>query len=407
MRAKIIEMKQKRAGLWEQAKAINEKTLEENRDFTTEEQTQYDKINADMDQLQNQIERSERILAQGADMDRLEDAHRPDPKAGQASANPRASEEYRNAFNKFLVSGMNSLSPADIKNMAADPDTEGGYLVTPEQMVAELLKEVDNLVHIRQFATIHQLTQAKSLGVVTLESDVDDADWTTELKTGNESDLSLGKRELRPHPLAKRVKVSNTLLRLTAGGAESLVRSRLAYKFGITQEKGFMTGDGNQKPLGIFTASKDGIPTSRDVVGSNTATEIKADTLIDALYNLKGAYQANARWGFHRDIVKEIRKLKDLDGQYLWAPGIAGGQPDTILSKPFFMSEYAPNTMTSGKYVGIVGDFKYYWIAEAMNLAIQRLVELYAESNQTGFIGRYEGDGQPVMGEAFTRIKLG
>ena len=37
----------------------------------------------------------------------------------------------------------------------------------------------------------------------------------------------------------------------------------------------------------------------------------------------------------------------------------------------------------------------------------QRLDELYAESAQTGFIVRYEGDGAPVVGEAFVRLVLG
>lgn len=405
-RAKVIEMRQERAGIWEQAKALNEKTLEEKRDFTAEETTQYDKMMNDMDSLKARIDRTEHQLAQEDEMNKLEEPHKTDPQNQGGSTNPRASAEYSASFNKFLVNGINSLSPTEMKNMAADPDTEGGYLVAPEQMVAAILKAVDDMVFIRQFSTKNTLTQAKSLGVVTLDTDVADADWTTELKTGSETDVLLGKRELRPHPLAKRAKISNTLLRLTAGGAESLVRQRLAYKFGITLEKGYMTGDGNQKPLGLFVASNDGIPTSRDVVGANTATEIKADTLIDALYNLKGAYQTNARWGFHRDVVKEIRKLKDLDGQYLWQPGLQAGQPDLILAKPFFMSEYAPNTFTTGQYVGIVGDFSYYWIVDALNLAIQRLVELYAETNQTGFIGRYEGDGMPVLGEAFTRIKL-
>jgi hypothetical protein len=41
-----------------------------------------------------------------------------------------------------------------------------------------------------------------------------------------------------------------------------------------------------------------------------------------------------------------------------------------------------------------------------MQFTLQRLVELYAESNQTGFIGRYQGDGAPVLGEAFARVKL-
>ncbi|CAM5626817.1 hypothetical protein SMICM304S_06794 [Streptomyces microflavus] len=39
--------------------------------------------------------------------------------------------------------------------------------------------------------------------------DLDDADWTSELETGNQDDgIRFGKRELRPHPLAKRVKLA-------------------------------------------------------------------------------------------------------------------------------------------------------------------------------------------------------
>jgi HK97 family phage major capsid protein len=410
MRAQITELRQERAGIWEQAKALNEKALTEKRDFTADETAQYDKMMSDMDSKAKQIERLEAALKIDDEMKASGGSgrdFRPAPKAGGGKENPRATDEYRAAFERFLTNGITSLSADEIKAMAADPDAEGGYLVTPQQMVAELLKEVDNAVYIRQFARKFEVRTAKSLGVPTLDGDVDDADWTTELKTGNETDATTGKREFRPHPLAKRAKVSNTLLRLTSGGAESLVRSRLSYKFGVTLEKAYMTGDGNAKPLGLFVPSNDGIPTSRDVVGTNTATAIKADTLIDALYSLKDAYQANARWGFHRDVLKEIRKLKDSNGQYLWAPGIAGGQPDTILSKPFFQSEYAPNDISTGKYVGIIGDFQYYWYVDALDFAIQRLVELYAETNQTGFIGRYEGDGQPVMGEAFARIKMG
>jgi HK97 family phage major capsid protein len=70
------------------------------------------------------------------------------------------------------------------------------------------------------------------------------------------------------------------------------------------------------------------------------------------------------------------------------------------------MSEFAPNTFTTGLYVGIVGDFSFYWIVDALSFVLQRLVELYAESNQAGFIGRYEGDAQPVLEEAFARVKL-
>ena len=72
---------------------------------------------------------------------------------------------------------------------------------------------------------------------------------------------------------------------------------------------------------------------------------------------------------------------------------------------PVFMSEYAPNTFTTGLYAGIIGDFSFYWIADALDMQLQRLVELYAAANQTGFLMRSETDGMPVLEEAFARLK--
>jgi HK97 family phage major capsid protein len=85
---------------------------------------------------------------------------------------------------------------------------------------------------------------------------------------------------------------------------------------------------------------------------------------------------------------------------------VRAGEPDRILNLPVAMSENAPNTMTTGLYVGMLGDFSHYWIADALDMQVQRLTELYAETNQTGFIGRMESDGMPVLAEAFVRVKL-
>jgi HK97 family phage major capsid protein len=52
-------------------------------------------------------------------------------------------------------------------------------------------------------------------------------------------------------------------------------------------------------------------------------------------------------------------------------------------------------------------DFSYYWIVDSLSMSVQRVVELYAEQNATGFIGRAEADGAPVLAEAFIRMKLG
>lgn len=406
---KIIDMRQERANLVNQAREIVERAEEQKREMSADEDTQYSNIMKDVSNLKKKIDREEQLQASESDLDQpLNTPHRQNPENGQQnSENPRATEEYQNAFNRFLRSGMGALSHDQIQNMQSTSDPEGGFLVTPQTFVTQLLKEVDDQVFIRQLATKFKLDKADSMGVPSLDADPDDADWTSELRTGNETDLKFGKRELHPHPLAKRVKASNKLLRASAVAIDTLIRQRLAYKYGVTQEKAFMMGTGANQPLGLFTASTSGISTSRDVANGNTATDIKFDGLKSAKYTLKGQYHKNAAWIFHRNAVEKIDKEKDANGQYIWQPGVREGEPDKILNLPYYMSEYAPNTFTTGKYVGLLGDLSYYWIADALDLQIQRLVELYAERNQTGYIGRLETDGMPVMEEAFVRVKLG
>ena len=112
-----------------------------------------------------------------------------------------------------------------------------------------------------------------------------------------------------------------------------------------------------------------------------------------------------AEWLFHRDLMKVIAKLVDGDGRYLFRESLRAGEPDTLLGRPINMSEFTPNTNTTGQYIGLLGDFSYYHIVDALNMQVQRLTELYAESNQTGYIGRAEVDGMPVLEEAFARLK--
>jgi HK97 family phage major capsid protein len=219
--------------------------------------------------------------------------------------------------------------------------------------------------------------------------------------------MAFGKRQLHPHPLAKEIDITTTLLQRSLIPMESFIAQRMAYKLGITREKHFLTGTGVNQPLGVFTASANGISTGRDVSTGNATTAFTYAGLVSAKMALKGGYQAGAAWIFHRNAVEILMKIVDGQGRPMWQPSMLQGQPDTLLGNPILMSEYVPNTYTTGLYAGILGDFSFYWIAEAMTFRIQRLNELLARTRQVGFIGVQEIDGMPVLEEAFVRVKLG
>lgn len=409
MSDRLKELRAKRGNIVADMRGLTETAQTEKRDLTAEELKSHSDLFDEVEKLGQQITAEERSLeAARLVADRVDQEERGENAQREERQGQKTALELRMvAFRNYLLTGKVTGEGSDeLRAFQAGSSAEGGYLVAPEQFVEQLLKGIDDQVFIRGLANVIQLPTAASLGVPTLATDAEDWDWTTELRTGNEEDtLRFGKRELKPHPMAKRVKISKTLIR-KAPRVEQIVMQRLGYKLGLTQEKAFLLGDGHQKPLGVFTASDDGIPTSRDVSTGNGATAIAFDGLIEAKYSLKAPYWSAANWLFHRDAVKQITKLKDNDGQYLWQPSVKDGEPDRILSLPFRVSEHVPNTFTTGQYVGILGDFSYYWIVEALDMQMQRLTELYAESNQDGFIGRYEGDGQPVLAEAFARVKL-
>ncbi|MFD8556631.1 phage major capsid protein [Streptosporangium canum] len=397
----INAMRQERARLAKQARGILDIAQAASRSITGEEEAEFDRLMEDADKIERTIEREEKLRGQEK---RIADLNPPkDEPNGPDSGGEQ--ERQARAWSAFLRDGRAALSQEHARALNMGSDPEGGYLVAPPQWVQQLLQAVDDEVPLRQLATVMPLTEGESLGVPTLETDLGDADWTSEVATGNQDDaLRFGGRELSPNPLAKRVKISRTLLRRAAMDPEQIVRDRLSYKFAVTQEKAFMTGDGNKKPLGLFTASTQGISTSRDVV-TGSATDVTADGLIDAKYTLKPQYWSRARWLWHRDAIKRIRKLKDLNGVYVWQAGLASDRPDSILDVPYVVSEWVPNTFTTGLYVGMIADFSYYWVVDALDMEVQRLVELYAEKNQVGFIGRLETDAMPVLEEAFVRIK--
>lgn len=407
-----MELRRERETLINQARALLDRVEGEKRNFDGTEKDQYEALQTKINDLTERIDREERQAATEAGARERIDA----PTERGAAAGGRAgTTEERTALRRLFSPERRGDATMrlegftrDQRALQMDSDTAGGFTVDPESFVAQLIKFIDDQVFIRQRARTFQVMSAADLGAPSLDADVADSDWTVELDTGSDDTaMTFGKRALSPHPLAKGIKVSRKLLRASALPVEDLVRERMGYKVGVTQEKAFLTGSGAGQPLGVFTASANGISTGRDVSTGNAATEIGADGLIRCKGSLKGQYQAQARWLFHRDAVTQLALLKDGNGQYLWRTGLVAGQPDTLLGCGIDMSEFAPNTFTSGQYVGLLAVWQFYWIADAMSMEIQRLDELYARTNQVGFVSRMETDGMPVLEEAFARVKLG
>lgn len=355
-------------------------------------EAEYDRVNARATAEQQQLDR-ERLLGEK-------------PRGDLDKADPKKAE-LRNAFREHLVHGTPQTG-AVYAALQQDNPTQAGYLVAPEQFVSELIKELADSTFMRQKARVlPPLRGAQTLGFPVRTAAMSSFAWGTELQAPTaDTTLAYGKREFKPRPGTSEILISKTLVRNVAD-ADAFVRAEIAEEVAKNLEIAYMTGAGANGPLGLFTASNDGIPVARDVATGNTATEIKFDGLLEAQFSIKQSYQAGCEWIFHRDAVKQLRKLKDSNGQYVWQQAVQLGQPDMLLGKPVNITEYAPNTFTANQYVGIYGDLRHYWICDALGMEIQVLAELYARTNQIDYLTRIETDGAPVMPAAFARIKLG
>lgn len=392
--AKIHDMMQERATLTASIREMMNQGDE--RKLTGEERASLSKMEADFDALNGKIISEEKQLERERAAGEVADQQEQKPQS-----------RTRELFSAALTGNGNRIQ--EYRNsMTLGDDAQAGSLTAPMDFIEQLIKGLDDFLFMRRISHITpRIGAAQSLGYPYRATEATDAEWVGEVaEPPKEEQVSYGRREFVPKRMTKEIVLSKTLVS-HSNMAERVVREEMMYRIAITQEKAYMLGDGVGKPLGIFVASNDGIPTSRDITEGNTATAVTFDGLINAKYALKQQYMVGCQWIMHRDLVKQLAKIKDANQQYIWQPSVALGVPDMLLSMPVNMSEYAPNTYTTGKYAAILGNFKNYWICDADTLTIQVLNELYARTNQVGYLYNYFGDGAPVLGEAFARVKMG
>lgn len=157
--------------------------------------------------------------------------------------------------------------------------------------------------------------------------------------------------------------VSNWLLSDSAFNLENFLRDEVAREFAYQEGAAFTIGDGVNKPKGFLDETMSIAGDDARAFGQlqnrvvASATAVTADELVDHYQLLRPAYRMNATWVMSSSTATSIRKLKDGDGNYLWAAGLQAGQPDTLLGRPVVLAEDMPSLAT-GNHAIVVGDFQ-------------------------------------------------
>ena len=384
-----MNKKEQRAKLIAELRAMHELAQKENRAFTDDESKAFAEKEAEVRKLSQEIAAEEREAL----------------IKGFTTELPKTEGESRGEVSDKMKEFRNYLLNGEKRDISVG---SGGGALAPQEFVAEIIKGVENDSPLYGLVRKFPLSEAKSLGAPYEAADASDASWTAEVPVSDitaDATLAYSLRELSPNTLVKLIKISDKLVKVSALPIEQIVKEKITEKLVATFENGITVGTGSGQPLGVFTASANGVPTSRDV--TTAGATLASDDLIKTKMSLKPAYRRKARWVMSTDILTDCLLLKDKNDQYLWRPGLRDGDPDTLLGLPVIESAYAPSTKTSGSYIAVLGDFSYYWWAYVDGIEIKNLVELFALKNQLGFKGTAYADGAPVLAEAFSRVKVG
>ena len=308
--------------------------------------------------------------------------------------------QYKDAFYEYLAIDEKAMSAESYKSLQVGIDVDGGYTVTPF---------MSNRVSSRMYETdpIRQLASVETIGTDAYEMFMDNdeagAAWEGEtVQNSNEDTPKMAKKRIPVHILATHPKMTQMLIDDSNINIESWLSNKVAEKFSRTESAAFVTGNSIGQPTGFGTYpawTTNGTYEHKKIeqVNMGHATQFTTDGLIDVKYSMIEQHLMRGTWLTNRLNVRDIMKLKDGDGQYIWRPGITEGQPAMLLGLPFRMSTTVATAAASALAIYLADWKMSYLIVDRQGINVQRdpftkkpFIEFYTRKRVGGDVINYQ-----------------
>ncbi len=393
-REQIKALKERRARVWEESKALLDEVSDESRGdergkWSADQDEKWEKLEADLANLDKQIDRAEKIL----------DADYRDARVVEQRVEETGEPEdrYNDVFAKWIRDGVHGLEPEERQILmgkqvskeeraqGVGTGSAGGYTV-PEgfwNRVSETMLAFGNVAAVAN--------------VITTGSG-NDLPWLTNDDTGNkgailaentqisEQDVTFGLRNLGAYLYtSKLIRVSYQLLQDSEIDIEGFLARKMAMRLARIHNEHQTTGTNVGQPQGIVTAATTGKTTA-------SATAITFDEIIDLIHSVDPDYRATATGFMLSDgVLAYLRKVRDDSGgsglgRPLWEPSVQVGEPNTIHGHPYTINQDMAATVATGNTTVLFGDFNTgYVVRNVRGLSTVRLDERYADFLQVGW----------------------
>jgi HK97 family phage major capsid protein len=398
---------EKRANVWSQMQEIQARAEAEGRDaLTAEEREKWDRAEAELTELSQDIERMERA----ARLDTVQRDQAVIATGGGESGEDRGEIDtdaaYRDAFGQFVRHGMGGLSQeqrslmlsnqAEVRAGATSPGSAGGFFIPTDTLnkITEVMKAYGGLLGAANLITTGS---GNPLNWPTNDDTANVGAILAENAQVTEQDFTLGQKTLGAYTYtSKLVRLSLQLVQDDVFNVESWLVRKLGERIGRAVAAHLATGTGTNQPEGLFTNATAG---KTGATGQTTA--VTYDDLVDLQHSIDPAYRASAQWAMSDTALKTVRKLKDSQGRPLWEPSVQAGVPSSLMGAGVLIDNGIPAPAANAKSIGYGDIGAAYVVRQVAGGQMMRLDERYADYLQVGFLGFTRLDAKPDDSAAF------
>jgi HK97 family phage major capsid protein len=375
-------LREQRGRAIEQAKTILETAETENREMTPDEARSWDGYMGEADTLKARIERAERMADEERGLE--QSAGR---RTSFAAGNANGDAELRSWL---LGQTSNRDMAVQFANRALSTTvaTAGGHTVAPE-FQNELERALLSYGGARQAARVIRTTTGAELPWPTLNDATSEGRILGENVAANQSDLVFGSVSFGAYKYTSDlIVVSEELLQDTGIDIGTEIGTALGDRIGRVTNRHFTIGTGTAEPQGIVTGATLG------VTGA-TATGVTYDELVDLEHSVNSAYRKKAKFVISDATLRQLKKLKDANGNPMWVPGLTSNAPDTLLGYPYVINDDVADMALSAKSI-LFGDVSKFIIRDVKEIVLRRLDERFAEQHAVGFVAFSRHDSRMV-----------
>ncbi|STE16171.1 MULTISPECIES: phage major capsid protein [Citrobacter] len=391
---KLHELKQKRNTIATDMRALHDKIGDTT--WTEEQRTQWNAAKSELDALDVRIAREDELRRQDQNyIDENETENRHQQNSDPANPDAKAGERRAAAFDRFLRHGFSELSAEErqaVKELRAQgtsPDAKGGYTV-PTQMLNKIVDSMKAYGGIASVAQILNTSTGQDITWSTSDGTAEEGELLGENTETTDEDVTFGTAVLGAKKLSSKIiKVSNELLQDSGVDIEAYLASRIGQRIGRGEAKYLVQGTGAGAPV----QPKGLVASVTGTVNTAAAAAFTWQEMNKLKHAIDPAYRSGPkfRWAFNDSTLQVIEEMVDDQKRPLWLPDVVGGTPATILNIPYVIDQ-AIDGIAAGKKFAFLGDFDRLIVRRVAYMTLKRLVERYAEYDQTAFLAFHRFD---------------